>query len=118
MKRLPMLIALTASFAAVSAMAADPQNGMSMPGMQMAGAASAQKEKLGRTTGKVLQVDAAHSRLTITHHPVPAFGWPAMTMGFQATVDQLKGLSVGDLVDFEFYMHGSTAVIARIHKIG
>lgn len=119
MKRLSILTALiTASLAAVTAVAADPPNGMNMPGMQMSGAASAQKEKLGQTTGKVVQIDQAHSRITIAHHPVPALGWPAMTMTFQATTQQLKGIKAGDHVDFQFYMHGHAAVIDRIRKIG
>ena len=89
-----------------------------MPGMQMSQAASAQKEKLGHTTGKVVQIDAARSRITIAHHPVAALGWPAMTMTFQASSRQLKGIEAGDQVDFEFYMHGNAAVIERIHKVG
>ena len=119
MKKLPTLtVLLTASLAALTATAAGMPNGMNMPGMQMAGAASALKEKLGHTTGKVVQIDAAHSRITIAHHPVPALGWPAMTMTFQATTHQLKGIKAGDQVDFQFHMHGDAAVIERIHKIG
>ncbi|MHB8816717.1 MAG: copper-binding protein [Steroidobacteraceae bacterium] len=112
-----MTALITASLAAVTAVAADPPNSMNMPGMQMPGAASAQR-KLGQTTGKVVQIDQAHSRITIAHHPVPALGWPAMTMTFQATTQQLKGIKVGDHVDFQFYMHDHAAVIDRIHKIG
>jgi len=118
MKKLPILTALvTASLVAVAAAAAEPQNGMSMPGMQMGDAPSAQKEKLGHTTGKVVQIDAATSRITIAHHPVPALGWPAMTMTFQANTGQLRGIKTGDQVDFEFYMRGHAAVIERIDKM-
>src|SRR6185312_5192788 len=118
MRRISTLTALiAASLAGMTAMAADPPNGMNMPGMQMSGA-SAHKEKLGQTTGKVVQIDQAHSRITIAHHPVPALGWPAMTMTFQATTQQLQGIKAGDRVDFQFYMHGHAAVIDRIHKIG
>ena len=118
MRRISTLTALiAASLAGMTAMAADPPNGMNMPGMQMSGAASAHKEKLAQTTGKVVQIDQAHSRITIAHHPVPALGWPAMTMTFQATAQQLKGFKAGDQVDFQFYMHGDAAVIERIRKI-
>src|SRR5487761_671226 len=103
MTRLPILtVLLTASLAALTASATDVPSGGSMPGMQMSRAASAQKEKLGHTTGKVVQIDAARSRITIAHHPVPALGWPAMTMTFQATTHQLKGIKAGDQVDFQF----------------
>lgn len=91
---------------------------MNMPGMKMSDGVSARNEKMGHTTGKVVQVDEAHSKITINHHPVPALGWPAMTMTFQATTPQLKRIKAGDQVDFQFAMRGHEAVIARIHKIG
>jgi Cu(I)/Ag(I) efflux system protein CusF len=119
MKRLSVLaLVVTTALAALTAMAADPQNGMNMPGMQMSGAASAQKDKVGHTTGKVVEIDAARSRITIAHHPVLALGWPAMTMTFKSSTQQLKGIKAGDQVDFEFYVRSDGAVIARIHKIG
>ena len=119
MKRLSTLALLvTTSLAALTTIAADQQGGMNMPGMHMSGAASAQKAKVGHTTGKVVQIDAARSRITIAHHPVAALGWPAMTMTFQASAHQLKGIKPGDQVDFEFTMRGKAAVIERIHKIG
>lgn len=117
MKRLSLLTLLvTTSLAALTATAADPRNGM--PGMQMSGATSAQNEKLGHTTGKVVQIDAARSRITIAHHPVPALGWPAMTMTFKSTAQKLHGIKAGDQVDFAFYVRSDGAVIERIHKIG
>ena len=117
MMRLSIVTVLLAATLAAGTATADTQGGMNMPGMQMSGAAGAQKAKLGHTTGKVLQIDAAHSQVTITHHPVPALGWPAMTMGFRASSQQLKGIKPGDQVDFEFSMRGNAAVIEKIHKI-
>ena len=106
------------SLAALTATAGGPQNGMSMPGMQTSGAASAQKEKLGHTTGKVVEIDAASSRITIAHHPVSALGWPAMTMTFESSAQKLQGIKAHDQVDFAFYVRSDGAVIERIHKIG
>lgn len=41
--------------------------------------------------------------VTISHHPIPALNWPAMTMQFaQPTHSPLTGVSVGDDVDFTF----------------
>lgn len=117
MMRLSIVTVLLAATLAAGTATADTQGGMNMPGMQMPGAAGAQKAKLGHTTGKVLQIDAAHSQVTITHHPVPALGWPAMTMGFRASSQQLKGIKEGDLVDFEFSVRSDAAVIEKIHKI-
>ena len=119
MKRLSTLTLLaTVSLAAVTAMATDPPSGMNMSGMQMSGPANAQKEKVGHTTGKVVEIDAARSRITIAHHPVPALGWPAMTMTFKSSAQKLQGIKAGDQVDFAFYVRSDGAVIERIHKIG
>lgn len=41
-----------------------------------------------------------------------------MTMTFQASSQQLRGIKAGDQVDFEFTLRGKAAVIERIHKIG
>lgn len=119
MKRSSMLTVLAAaSLVTMTATTADAQNGMNMPGIQMSGTGSTQKEKLGHTTGKVVAVNTTRSGITIAHHPVPALGWPAMTMTFQASSEQLRGIKAGDQVDFEFYMRGHAAVIEQIHKIG
>lgn len=34
------------------------------------------------TTGKVNAVDAGKRTINLTHGPIPALGWPAMTMDF------------------------------------
>ncbi|HEV2442455.1 MAG TPA: copper-binding protein [Steroidobacteraceae bacterium] len=113
-----LTLLVTTSLAALTATAADPQNGMTMPGMQMSGAATARKEKVGHTTGKVVEIDAARSHITIAHHPVPALGWPAMTMTFKSSAQKLQGIKAGDQVDFAFYVRSDGAVIKRIHRIG
>jgi Cu(I)/Ag(I) efflux system periplasmic protein CusF len=113
-----ILTMLLAACFVAAASAADMPSGMKMPGMQMSSAGSTQNEKLGHTTGKVLEIDVARSRVTIKHHEVPALGWPAMTMAFQATSQQLKGIRADDQVEFEFYVRGGAAVIERIRKIG
>ena len=117
-RTLPIVTAvLTASLAAVTASAATGQSDMNMPGMKMPESA-APAAKVGHTTGKVIAIDASHSRITIAHEWVAALGWPAMTMTFQATPRQLRGIKAGEQVDFEFSLHGNDAVIQRIRKIG
>jgi Cu(I)/Ag(I) efflux system membrane fusion protein len=45
--------------------------------------------------------------ITISHGPVPALKWPAMTMSFgKADLMTLTGLKPGDLVRFEFRKGG------------
>lgn len=53
------------------------------------------------TTGKVNKVDAAKHVVNLTHGPIPALGWPAMTMDFGvAPAIDLSTLKVGDTVSF------------------
>ncbi len=55
------------------------------------------------TTGTLLQIDEATRELRIKHDPIPAIGWPVMTMQFEAATDvNLTGLSKGDAISFDF----------------
>lgn len=55
------------------------------------------------TTGTLLQIDEATRELRIKHDPIPAIGWPVMTMQFKAATDvNLTGLSKGDAISFDF----------------
>jgi len=53
------------------------------------------------TTGKVNAVDAGKRTINLTHGPIPALGWPAMTMDFgvASSVD-LAVVKPGDAVVF------------------
>ena len=64
--------------------------------------------------GTIDAIDAAAGTITIAHEPVAALNWPAMTMAFKATPEQLEGLSVGQRVQFEFVSAGSEATITTI----
>ncbi|MNR57065.1 Cation efflux system protein CusF precursor [compost metagenome] len=55
--------------------------------------------------------------MTIAHGAVPAVQWPAMTMAFSATTDQLAGLNAGDQVAFEFRSEGAKATVVSIKKV-
>jgi Cu(I)/Ag(I) efflux system periplasmic protein CusF len=72
--------------------------------------------KTGKATGTITAIDTATGKITLDHSPVPELQWPAMTMGFGAKREQLKGLAVGDKVAFEFAMTGTTAEISTISK--
>ena len=85
---------------------ADAMSGMAMP----AGA------KMGTGTGTVTAVDAAAGKITLDHGAIPAVGWPAMKMGFSAKPDLLKGVAVGDKVDFNVTVTGSAGEVTAIRK--
>ncbi|HEY0834240.1 MAG TPA: copper-binding protein [Azospirillum sp.] len=53
------------------------------------------------TTGKVNAVDAAKRTVNLSHGPIPALGWAAMTMEFGvAPAVNLGSLKPGDTVRF------------------
>ena len=52
-------------------------------------------------TGTVNAVMPAEKKINLTHDPIPALGWPGMTMDFRlADTAVLEGIDVGDTVEF------------------
>src|SRR4051794_19652531 len=71
-----------------------------MPGMPMPGAPAGQAATYN-TTGQITAI--AGSDVTISHQPVAALGWPAMTMTFKAPdPEMLSGVKEGSEVAFSF----------------
>lgn len=86
------------------------QSMASMPGMN-----HATPEKKGQGVGMITAVDAKANTLTIKHGPIPAVGWPAMTMTFKAKPPRLlKGLRVGEMVGFDVTTHGMAAEVTAV----
>jgi Cu(I)/Ag(I) efflux system protein CusF len=85
-----------------------------MKGMAMTPAAAA---KTGHATGVVTAVDSQAKTVTIKHGPIPAVGWPAMTMTFKANppalVDRVK---VGEKVAFDVKVQGPSNEVTAIRK--
>jgi Cu(I)/Ag(I) efflux system membrane fusion protein len=71
---------------------------------------------LFETMGRIERLDARS--ITLSHQPVPALQWPAMTMGFTVADPVLtRGLKVGDQVRFAFDQAGSKHTVRRIAKM-
>lgn len=85
---------------------ADDMSNMAMP----AGS------KMGKGSGTVTAVDAATGKITLDHGSIPAVGWPAMKMGFTAKPDLLKGVAVGDKVDFDVTVTGNAGEVTAIKQ--
>lgn len=68
-------------------------------------------------TGVVQQVDKANAKIKLSHDPIPALGWPKMTMFLRlkdsALADQVKA---GDTVEFLLEKSGSGYVISNFGK--
>lgn len=70
---------------------------------------------LYETKGRIEALSA--ESVTLSHEPVPAVGWPAMTMTFKLEPPGLaKGLKVGDQVAFGFEQRPDGAVVRRIAR--
>jgi Cu(I)/Ag(I) efflux system membrane fusion protein len=81
------------------------------PGMPMPGQAG--QGQVYTTTGQVTEVAA--DAVTISHQPVPALNWPAMTMTFKAPdAGMVTGLRNGSAVEFSFRQDGSQNVLTEI----
>ncbi|KSW24320.1 MULTISPECIES: copper-binding protein [unclassified Pseudomonas] len=100
---------LALSFSAI----AEDMPGMKMDGMKMD---SSQAAAPASAEGTIKAIDGERHSVTLAHGPVASLQWPPMTMGFKATEEQLKGLQVGDTVDFEFLYEGGASKIVSIRK--
>ncbi|OCX94210.1 MAG: copper-binding protein [Pseudomonas sp. CO183] len=63
---------------------------------------SLEAETAYRAEGVIRGIDAQQGSVTIAHGPVPELNWPAMVMPFKVDAAQLRGLAVGDAVEFRF----------------
>jgi len=72
--------------------------------------------KMGKGSGTVTAIDATTGKITLDHGAIPAVGWPAMKMGFSAKPETLKGVAIGDKVDFDVTVTGSAGEVTAIKK--
>lgn len=69
------------------------------------------------TVGRIEQV--ASDKVTLSHQPVPALQWPAMTMAFRVEDPSLtRGYKVGDRVRFGFEQAPTGPTLRRISPAG
>ena len=87
-----------------------------MPGMPMPPQTGDASQGTTYTTmGEVASVAA--DSVTINHEPVPALGWPSMTMTFKAPdATMLSGVATGARVQFTFRQEGSQNVLTEIAR--
>jgi len=72
--------------------------------------------KLYETVGRIEQITP--KSVTLSHEPVPAIGWPAMTMTFQLSDPSIvRGLKTGDRVRFGFDRPPAVPTIRRMAKV-
>ncbi|MES1157113.1 MAG: copper-binding protein [Alphaproteobacteria bacterium] len=68
-------------------------------------------------SGVITAIDPISYTVTISHGPIAAINWPAMTMTFTAQDPAiLKGLAVGDHVSFQLKSVSEPGTVIAIHK--
>ena len=86
------------------------------PAAAMSNMAMPEGTRMGKGVGIITAIDAAAGKITLDHEAIPAVGWPAMKMGFSAKPERLKGIAVGDKVNFDMTVTGSTGEVTAIRK--
>jgi len=88
-----------------------PQGGMDHNSMSMTTAAD--KGAVG--TGTVKKVDPAKHTVNLSHGPIPAINWPAMTMDFPVAPEvNLGSVKAGQSVEFTLAKVGSNYTVTSI----
>jgi Cu(I)/Ag(I) efflux system membrane fusion protein len=91
-------------------------NARPLNGVSSVSPASSSAPALLHTRGVIEQLTG--NSITLSHEPVPAIGWPAMTMTFKLDPPTLaKGLKVGDHVAFGFVQNPDGPAIKMVQPI-
>ena len=110
-----MRIQMTALILAAAMTGAGVAQAQPMGDMKGMATAPASGVKTGKATGVIRSVNAKTGMVTIQHQPIPAIGWPAMTMAFKAvTPEVLQAAKVGQKVTFGVRVSGSNAELTSI----
>ena len=107
-----LLVALAAAAAALSACDKGQQaaNDTGKATQPVAGA----QDQLYSGSGTITAV--AGDQVTIAHGPIPAIGWPSMTMAYTAPADLASEAKVGSHVDFSLRKNGSAYQLTSLRK--
>jgi len=101
------------SEASLSGVAARPIGGHA----PTSAAKAANGATLYETVGKIEQIEPGS--VTFSHEPVPALGWPAMTMPFQLLDPAItQGFKTGDRVRFDFDQPPAGPTVRRMTRMG
>jgi Cu(I)/Ag(I) efflux system protein CusF len=78
-------------------------------------AAAAAVPQSAQGVGVVRAIDTRNNRITIAHEPIPALGWPSMTMAFELhSAHLLQGVAVGNRVNFTLVNHNGQPMVSAL----
>lgn len=73
------------------------------------------QQQIITTQGEVKNIDSAAGKITIAHEPIPALGWPAMTMRFTYQYPAMvAGIKEGNRVALRFIQQGNISQLTEI----
>lgn len=93
---------------------AAPAAAMSGDMGNMAMAPSATSAIKAKGHGTVTAIDKTAGTITLNHGPIPEAKWPAMTMTFKAASAITDAAKVGDKVDFDVTLTGSSGEVTGV----
>lgn len=102
-------VAIVLTVALISGCAQQSDTGVASPAV-----VSEAAQSTASASGTVEAIDVAAGKITIAHGPVESLDWPAMTMAFKATPEQIAAVQVGESVRFEFASTGMDGTISSI----
>ncbi|MGL4302939.1 MAG: copper-binding protein [Sphingomonas sp.] len=94
---------------------AAPAAAMSGDMGNMAMAPSATSAIKAKGHGTVTAIDKTAGTITLNHGPIPEAKWPAMTMTFKAAPAITDAAKVGEKVDFDVTLTGTSGEVTGVH---
>lgn len=65
--------------------------------------------------GVITAIDPVAGTITISHEPIKALNWPAMTMSFKTGPAVLREAAVGDRIQFDLTVRGGAGEVTAIY---
>ena len=88
-------------------------------GLQRLSTPDADKKPAKSIQGSGVIKSLQGGKITLSHEPVAALNWPAMTMEFTLADDALpEGIATGESVEFEFQQTGDAYVVTKVRRAG
>lgn len=115
-------VALTAACGKKAETPVAAENNQAAPAVAMSGdmgnmamAPSATSAIKAKGHGTVTAIDKTAGTITLNHGPIPEAKWPAMTMTFKAAPAITDAAKVGEKVDFDVTLTGSSGEVTGVH---
>ena len=88
-------------------------------GLQRLSTPDAEKKPAKSVQGSGVIKSLQDTKITISHEPVAALNWPAMTMDFTLAEGALpEDITTGENVEFEFQQTGDAYVVTQVRRAG